>query len=1415
MRKKGDFLWLNWRFSLTYLANQTQNLSAILQNFSTAVEATETAYNSAGSAAEENSRYMESLQARLTAVISSFQELANNILSSDLVGTILDIVNAFLELADTGVGRTIISFGLLTGVLTGGITLIGQFGSSLASGVASFANFASQIKNSGSVMTAFKVQTQEATTATQQKTAAETAANATTTVTTALTQSLVTALRNAVTAMTNLTIAITGSATAINTEAAAMTNAATAAQNEATATNNASNANTQKAATDAQVTATTKAKTTASQAAATATTAEANATAAAATSASAMGTAGAVAGRGLTTLASGASKVATAMSAISTAAGVFGIVISAITLIVKGITSVVDYFTVSLEEQEEAVASLQGELDGLKSEYDQLAAKRDTNEELTQAEEYRLTLLEKQLAIKERQLEIEQQQLFEMDMDAGNADSALGGATTEAGRFESQLQLYEYFKQKLDELGEVTDENAHLVEIYTNNIEDMESVLLDTLSVWSDHIIALQEYEAAGHELPEDAKAQIEAFKAVVDALEDYGIELDFVSDEEDDLADSNDNLISSGWALGDQIAAQTSQANALSESLTALQNEYNAVDAALQEYNETGQISIETILGLLETNGAYFQALTLQNGQLSLNTDWLKARGENLKEEAKAELTAQTMTQLYSIAMQDLGGSIDDTGASASNEQQQMANFAAVLEQVASGALTAGAAMNYLWTSMEPENRGGQVFSEEAKAAMQATIDTYKQLWNQIDDYQFNWSAGAVSGNSSYNSSVQQSVDLLEERKKLLDEEIAIMEHQIFLAEKNGASQEQLIEKYKELQDYVHQQAEWYRSQGLSENSEYIRDLQKQWWDYADEIESIQEEILQAQKDALDEYLSYHEHLLNMNVISEEQYYAELEEQIRNYWAIGVLSAEEYRDYLEELYDWQLSQLEDAADAMKDAYDDLVADTEDKLNAVMDYVADYADEQIDALQSQYDALQDEIDAVNDKYDEQLDALKEENDELNKQIERERLLEALAKARSQRLYVYKEGEGFQYMEDIDAIAEAQEALDEFDREQAYEDMLEEQEAFIEQNRQNELKYLEDEQAALEAEIERWEQYKEGWADIVNNYQKTQNELIAQQVLGTKLEGINWDNRLNLLENFTNMYNQFQDELLANQESVTQSEQWNWNERLQNLRDFYNQYLAILDQIKDLETPLEPGGSTGDYWYGDIDADYSALMLKAKSIEEFNYWAQQRLLKAQAAGIDIEAEGWRSNETLYKQWLQSMGGVAPSNPNWQAPTTGNEDYHPLYGSQQNPNVSNGVTFDPDVDYAAKMLAAATRDEFNYWAERRTAKALAQGIDIFSGNDYRTNDEILQEWLKSKGYNILTSAANTMSLFSDSGYDSSQTPARNLVSTAGYNGGNSTTSYSFAIDNLSLPNATDANSLVSGLRNMAYQYSAQRA
>ena len=51
-------------FYFNNTTNQFQNFAALMSNFGTAVEATTTALNAAGSAAEENDRVLESLEAK-------------------------------------------------------------------------------------------------------------------------------------------------------------------------------------------------------------------------------------------------------------------------------------------------------------------------------------------------------------------------------------------------------------------------------------------------------------------------------------------------------------------------------------------------------------------------------------------------------------------------------------------------------------------------------------------------------------------------------------------------------------------------------------------------------------------------------------------------------------------------------------------------------------------------------------------------------------------------------------------------------------------------------------------------------------------------------------------------------------------------------------------------------------------------------------------------------------------------------------------------------------------------------------------------------------------------------------------------------------------------------------------------------
>lgn len=104
-------------------SNQSQNLAAILSNFETAIKATDTALESSGSATQENARYMESLNASVQQLKATFQDFANNVISKELVQNALKLLNGILELLNTNLGTTITQVGLLAGVLTGVISI--------------------------------------------------------------------------------------------------------------------------------------------------------------------------------------------------------------------------------------------------------------------------------------------------------------------------------------------------------------------------------------------------------------------------------------------------------------------------------------------------------------------------------------------------------------------------------------------------------------------------------------------------------------------------------------------------------------------------------------------------------------------------------------------------------------------------------------------------------------------------------------------------------------------------------------------------------------------------------------------------------------------------------------------------------------------------------------------------------------------------------------------------------------------------------------------------------------------------------------------------------------------------------------------------------------------------------------------
>lgn len=85
-----------------------------------------------------------------------------------------------------------------------------------------------------------------------------------------------------------------------------------------------------------------------------------------------------------------------------------------------------------------------------------------------------------------------------------------------------------------------------------------------------------------------------------------------------------------------------------------------------------------------------------------------------------------------------------------------------------------------------------------------------------------------------------EQLKDALDAIDKKVKESLNNYEHQILIMEKNNVNSSELIKVYRDMQAEASRIANEYRAKGLNDNSDYIQDLQKQWWDYADKIKEL-----------------------------------------------------------------------------------------------------------------------------------------------------------------------------------------------------------------------------------------------------------------------------------------------------------------------------------------------------------------------------------------------------------------------------------------------------------------------------------------------------------------------------------------------------------------------------------------------
>lgn len=184
----------------------------------------------------------------------------------------------------------------------------------------------------------------------------------------------------------------------------------------------------------------------------------------------------------------------------------------------------------------------------------------------------------------------------------------------------------------------------------------------------------------------------------------------------------------------------------------------------------------------------------------------------------------------------------------------------------------------------------------------------------------------------------------------------------------------------------------------------------------------------------------------------------------------------------------------------------------------VLSYANKLLDDQIDSLQEQKEAIEKSIEEQIKAKEKEIslleaekEALEDKNEEKNKEIELEELQRNLQKANQRTMRVYREGYGWSYEKDPEALKEAQQELDEFYTEQEIDNIdkrieaLEKEVEALEKTTDEEEDTYDTRLKNLDKQIEKAEEYKQKWNNVKTEYEQAQNKIVAEAKLGANAE----------------------------------------------------------------------------------------------------------------------------------------------------------------------------------------------------------------------------------------------------------------------------------------------------------------------
>ena len=642
------------------------------------------------------------------------------------------------------------------------------------------------------------------------------------------------------------------------------------------------------------------------------------------------------------------------------------------------------------------------------------------------------------------------------------------------------------------QLGEI---NGELRE-YSGNIGQYKNALEDQIKKYEDLIkkkkgnnedtkIEYKVYNALQRKLndiSEDYSNAEEKAKAYYNAVKS-GFDLSDIGVSEDDvkwmqqfygLTDSQITLLKQGQdveretvqtklsivkALEDQVNAQETlrkeleysedDIKSLNTEIDNMQSAYSTLSSAIDEYNSSGSLSINTLQSLLSLNGDYLSALEVVNGKLQINQEYEDAHRQILQKDTLALIENAAMEDLKAEATgtagqvaESAGAKIKAAGVDGKDAGEYAKEGAKGFNELALSMAQAGMvdlsgvdvnAWANKWANITKTvtkmtsgiKLSGDKFTGSTSKTTKATKSTQSEYKATIDTlYKYSNALDVAKNRVTDLNKELSNTDNLEDQEKITRRLIDALNNQ--------------IQKTNDLKDAQTRQM-----------NDYINQLRQQGFsiDYNNQSNEL--------------YINNMEHLADFSGDTAKN----LENLIKK---IQSLNSENVS--LD-------SSVKDLTSNTKKYYDQLAEYPEKKLKQFKDLLKDFQQSQLDQVQNQIDDIQHamENDPQLKALKEQLEAMKSQTDEKDKQAELEEKMLAVEKARealenakkNRTLQVWTQDKGWTYVADPDTIKDAQDTLKDSEKElsnykdEQRQDELEKQIEDLEKSYQDQIDKLQD------------------------------------------------------------------------------------------------------------------------------------------------------------------------------------------------------------------------------------------------------------------------------------------------------------------------------------------------------------------